>query len=585
MTQTDPVPTLLQLLYHESAGKVLPVASPRMMSWALAFDEWLDIYQKTNRDASIKAWRELLDLLGALPWEITPQGVRRYREWLEGRGLAQVTIANRLHKIRRFYSWYGSRSIDPQCGPGFNPAADVPIPARRFLKNARLLSFQETDALLEVLKRDESLLSRRDYAFFLGRLKLGAPLKLLSELKWGQIELRGGQAWVTWEAGKAACPLPDQVWQAILDYLQAAGRLAPQRPGGMSPQAYLFPPLSGSFGSQVNGLAEDWDESRCLGVDTWSSCLQIYGRLAGIDEQKLNLQFLRHTAVFRFSETAASLAEIQAFMVTCQMKYAGEYLRALRRIHEKQAPCPFEAKLPTTIRRRRPRTSQERLKHGLYAPHLLPAEQVAEIQAQGVTHMKEEKAGLLALMQVARDWLAKDHPDPWVIMALSDAHLLSTPKLSVLIDFEKEEQQSQGLSEGDAWGVELLQTFWRQAYDDEPPGVDIIYDCTYELLPEDWDEQEDLQHSIASDRLILRNLKRQALAANDPKTFANLLQKYGRGCMRLCELLRRARPKPGRIQTYVERLLALVLADERERLGMPRGDDTYFPPLVSKKKR
>jgi hypothetical protein len=38
------------------------------------------------------------------------------------------------------------------------------------------------------LLRDNSALSRRDYAFFLARLCLGAPLRNLQQLHWAQIK-------------------------------------------------------------------------------------------------------------------------------------------------------------------------------------------------------------------------------------------------------------------------------------------------------------------------------------------------------------------------------------------------------------
>jgi integrase len=94
------------------------------------------------------------------------------------------------------------------------------------------------------LKHDPWLLSKRDYAFFLCRLWMGVPFKALQQLKWGQIQVQEDGAWVDWGPGKRSTCLPEEAWQAILDYLQAAGRIGEQRPQGMSPEAYIFAPLA-----------------------------------------------------------------------------------------------------------------------------------------------------------------------------------------------------------------------------------------------------------------------------------------------------------------------------------------------------
>jgi len=44
------------------------------------------------------------------------------------------------------------------------------------------------EALLKILKQDDSPLGKWDYAFILARLRMGVELKTLQQLQWGQIE-------------------------------------------------------------------------------------------------------------------------------------------------------------------------------------------------------------------------------------------------------------------------------------------------------------------------------------------------------------------------------------------------------------
>jgi integrase len=91
----------------------------------------------------------------------------------------------------------------PGVRAGLQPGGRRLPPKTRRYANATTLTESESRALLEVFKADDSLLSRRDYAFLLSRLRLGVKNKLLIELRWGQIELREGRAWVEWAPGAA----------------------------------------------------------------------------------------------------------------------------------------------------------------------------------------------------------------------------------------------------------------------------------------------------------------------------------------------------------------------------------------------
>jgi integrase len=291
MPSPDPVPTLLQLMFGESAPAALLLDSPRLMLWARAFDEWLEECKRVQHKRShvniLNNWKSFFNLVAIPPWAVTPLDIERYRDCLVDQGKSAGTIRYIFWSIGKFYKWCSQRGIDPQCGPSFNPVSGISTPVPN--PGPPMLGSDEAAALLELLKADSCLLSRRDYAFFLARLRLGVSLKSLRELRWGDIQVKDGRAWVVWSSHLPASPLPEDVWQAILDYLQASGRLGQARPGGMPPAAYIFTPLANLFGQGATGLAEDWDEGRFVSTSHLYDILKIYGGLAGIQAVKLTL--------------------------------------------------------------------------------------------------------------------------------------------------------------------------------------------------------------------------------------------------------------------------------------------------------
>jgi integrase len=213
---------------------------------------------------------------------MTRVDMESYRAWLEERKLAAHTIKQRMVFISTFYGWCSRKAIDPLTGPGFNPAAGFCKRIEIDYTSAQILTMEESTALLRLFKHDRWLLSKRDYAFFLCRLWMGVPSQALQHLKWGQIQVQEDGAWVDWGPGKRPTCLPEEAWQAILAYLEAAGRIGEQRPEGMSPQAYIFAPLADPLGTDASGLASDWDEERPVSSKQLLKTLKRYGTLAGI---------------------------------------------------------------------------------------------------------------------------------------------------------------------------------------------------------------------------------------------------------------------------------------------------------------
>jgi integrase len=584
MTDQEHIPRLYQLMFGDHARFAVRNVNGHFLKWAQAFDAWLEERKHpyiSNFCNSIQAWRYLIELHNKTPWSITKDDILGYKDWLlHERGFAPNTVSFFLVAVSSFYEWCGKRCIDPQCGTDFNPTKGVPRSGTdKNSERTKILSPEESQALLEVFKSDQSLLSRRDYAFFLCCLRLGVKNKLLRHLQWGQIELRDGGAWVDWRNGKAPMLLPAEVWQAVAGYLEAAGRLGPARQGEMPPEAYIFAPTVAKYGRDLKGAAEYWDERRPLSCCVMKRCLITYGKLVGIEGDKLLLPALRHAALDRYLETSPSLPEIEAFLGSPSPRKAREFVAFHRRICQRMSGKEAKIEMPGSTRSRQPCdfTSQELFKHGLYT-HYLPHDEVAAILSEGVEGIEGEKAGMQSMIEGAWKWYERLAGDDRVQVEVGIAFMAATDRL---FNFTRLEEQAaeQGQSEHDGWGVDLIH-YVCEYCGEEKPDLETIYSWIDEDQPPDPLKVKVQALSIACDRLVLRNLKRLAEETDDPLEYVRYLQKYGAGFTRLCKMVRGSRHEEGKIARWVEGLLAKLMADERESMGLPRGDDTYYPPWI-----
>jgi site-specific recombinase XerD len=192
MEEINKAPMLLEFLFGEAAETAQRGASPRLMRWGEAFDEWMAEQGRrckpsTSKQAKI-TWRRLLGESGVMPWELGQKDIEQHAAWMAAENYAATTISSALGIIASFYRWCDERQIDPECEAGFNPAAGVKRPKIQHYARPKLLSKGEVGALLGILEQDDSALGKRDYAFILARLRMGVALKTLQQLQWGQIE-------------------------------------------------------------------------------------------------------------------------------------------------------------------------------------------------------------------------------------------------------------------------------------------------------------------------------------------------------------------------------------------------------------
>jgi integrase len=551
VNDNDQVPMMLQFLFGEAAPLAQQAGSERLSRWARAFDEWmeerrLNAHASTYR-GSMTAWKRLLERIEKPPWKITQSDMKGYVEGLQEGGLAPATIKYELSMISSFYRWCSQEEIDAECGEGFNPTEGVPRPKVRHYANAKVLSREEVRALLAVLKLDEAILSKRDYALFLARLRLGVALKALQQVQWGQIEKDEQGTWVKWTADKERTRLPEDVHQAILDYLVASGRLE-----GMREEAYIFAPQVDPLKREVSGKKEDWEEGRFLGSGQISAILKKYGKLVGIPEEKLTLPALRHTAAMLRLEAGDSMEEMQAFLGTPLLKTTQSYLRALPPPQAAEGLIDVE-KEPPDLPERKPHKWKpwERMTHGMRVIRQ-PPEEVAAVLAENIRGLGDEIEGLRVLGRELLDMQERTAGSLEVAL-LSEAYTQVAARLGEMIQAEGHLEKR---TEGDRWNEDFLDLLVRlYKYHGIETDKETVRESVLARCSKTGSGARRVTEEVAGVRLMLRRVFCLAMETEDVRERVKLAGIYGSGCHRLVRLLKGRGNDQEVLYAYLNQLL------------------------------
>ncbi len=602
MEEKNKVPMLLEFLFGEAAETVRRGASPRLMRWAEAFDEWLAEQGRrctpsTNKQAKI-TWRRLLRERGRMPWELSQKDIEGHAAWMEAENYAATTISNALGIIAAFYRWCDERQIDPECEAGFNPAAGVRRPKRQHYAGAKLLSRGEVEALLGILGRDDSALGKRDYAFILARLRTGVALKTLQQLQWGQLkrdedgvpqgELPDKLCWVRWREEAARTQLPGEVWDAIRGYLAASGRLA-----GMQDQDYIFAPLAEPGIPGEKDTAGDWvgerypeggtpgrcpeggtpgrcpeggTPGRCLSSDQILRSLKLYGRAVKIPEEKLTLQALRRTAIRLRLDEGDSIEEMQSFLDSKgEAKFTKYRLGMLPQLPvEGRIGEEGEMRAQVPDRKAKPFRPGERITHGYYQESQ-PEEEVLAVLAEDIQGIEEEIAGLrrLARRLVAKLKEARSNKETGQLV---DTHSLAASRLGELIEAEKQ-LTVDGVE--DTWAEETLARLDKGLIDfGERPVSEALRAGALEVEPELAMAARCLVEEIAAVRYMLRNVLGLALQTQETAETIRLVEIYGSGCARLVRMLKKEGSDQSRLERYIREAFDEAIRELNQEWGM-----------------
>jgi site-specific recombinase XerC len=583
MDDDGKIPRLLVFLFGDAAKTAQRGASTRLRRWCQAFDEWLAERQQKYRSGAFvvaeQAWRRLLRQQGKLPWELTQADFEAHAAWMRAQGYASITISHELGVMANFYRWCGERQVDPECAVGFNPAAGAPRPKIRPYDGAKLLSQAELEKLLGIMRRDSSTLGRRDYAFFLARLRLGAPLRNLQQLRWGQIEGNASVgdasvadetgAWVRWRVEANRVALPGDAWEAIRAWLAASGRLEGMRQGD-----YTFTPLVDPLQREPIDRPQAWAAGRYLSRFQILLNLKLYGRQVGIEEHNLTLMALRRTATRLRLEAGDSLEQMQAFLDSREQPVFTKFrLRLLPQLPQEAGAGSEqegeEGEATVQLPRRKARLIQpgEGLKHGFYA-HSQPAEQVLSVLSEDIQGVEDEIAGLRTLGRGLLEMQVKAHSSKEMAQ-LAEAYTLTAERLAKMIEAEKRLAKP---GEADRWAEDYLAMLDRVS--EEMGKGPISEKVRAEALggePALATGARRLVEEIASTRLVLRNMLRLASEAEqkgETGEYIYLTDIYSSGCNRLMRLLRAGEGDQGRLEAFLREGMESALREEQKNWSL-----------------
>jgi integrase len=546
------IPTLMWHLFPEDVEMGMRAASARLLLWCEAYEAWLEerrLKSPTMIYSVNLSWRRLLGEVRKMPWEITQGDMEAYADWMGARGYYNAVInANLLH-CAEFYRWCSERQVDEECAPGFNPAEKVRRLRVEAFKGRLLLSRQEMERLLGCTSQDTTPLGRRDHAFILARLRLGVQQRRLVRLRWGQIEVEKGDAWVQWREEVTRSRLPVDVWEAILVYLEAGGRLEE-----MEVEDYVFAPLA--INSKTWGLREDlvWQANKYLANCELQEWLKIHGQKAGIPEEKLNMYVLRRTALRVHLDGCPGVDDESKLKDDDIVREMGVFMgnkfipRQIRRQLRNLPQLPPDEEPQGGQTKPQPKPSvhlqrhmepEEGVKHGLYN-RSQPAQAVLAILEENIEGIDEEFIGLRRLERGLVERMEQATKGQELVM-LGEAQSMTAWRVGEMIKVEKLmgeiEESSRWVS---AW-LELVERFniseGKGKFTEEERASYLA-----SLMGVDAGEMpEGVRHvaeEVAGLRYVLRKMLKLALETEEVQEHVRLVELYGRGCLRLVKLLR-----------------------------------------------
>jgi integrase len=435
------LPELVRMMFGEQAYAMQATAGERLLRWAEAFEAWLAEreanFGRSTRSAAQVGWREFLAFQGKPPWEVEERDVLAWEKELEGKRLRPSSINQRITALSKFYDFCAEQGVDAAWSKeaGYNPAKRVPRRKERKYDNIHYLSSEETRALLGAIDREESALGKRDYALLLGVLEAGMRVGDLRCLKWGEIQVdeESGEAWVQLGEGQRQVKLSERVWEAMQDYLHAAGRW-----GKMQAGSFVFAPLASPLEEAPSGKTEDWADDRPMTGALAKFVLKRYARAAGLKQELVTWTSLRHTAAMLRVEAGDDTEAISQFLGREDVQKTRAYIERL--IDQEKKPSWDENAREETIQRGPNRAqpgNQQALKHGFYANPKLEG---------GKAGLESEIAYFRKIMARVIEML--DEPmEPNEFMRLVDVYGMAITRLGNLMKTQKKLGEGQSLED------------------------------------------------------------------------------------------------------------------------------------------
>lgn len=234
------------------------------------------------------------------PLEVTVADVKAYRDELETRDLASATLYAMLSRISSFYKWLGQ--LEEFKGKITNPvaAARPRAPKPYQSQSTKSLSDNDVRKLVDVLRahaESDGTVGKRDFAMFITYLLTGLRRTEVSRLRWENVNLNGYAPTITFRAKGGAIltrEIDERIQEAILDYLETAGRLKSMREDS--------PLWTSHDRANVN-------PNQPLTSHAFAKNLKRYAKEAGLSH--INIHQTRHTYARIVADQTGSIVETQ----------------------------------------------------------------------------------------------------------------------------------------------------------------------------------------------------------------------------------------------------------------------------------
>lgn len=303
-------------------------------TWADALERWLDVKEAKSRSSNTRrsyetAVRLFFEFCPKSPWAVAGKDVMDWQADMRRRELAETTINLRLSALSSFYSFCLKRVTLASPAGGdeslavFNPVDRVERAEVDPYEKAHHLTPEQVRGMLTVIRRDmerpeiserSRLYAVRDFALITTYLYTGRRSSEIVTLQWGDIDEEKGRVFYHWgkerDVGKGQqrrdeLPLP--AWNAIVEYLEATGRLE-----AMEEDDYIFRALSDVAGRLPN--VDEVKENRPLSRKMANRIVKKWARKAGLKWRKIRTHTLRHTAAMLRKEFTDDPTVIQDFL-------------------------------------------------------------------------------------------------------------------------------------------------------------------------------------------------------------------------------------------------------------------------------
>ncbi len=310
-----------------------PGVFDRMHAWKEAYFLWQSALRSENtRRAYAVSWESLLSASGKYPWEINATDIYRWVNGMRELGLSQATVNQRVAGISSFYRFV-VRNYRITLPDGHeatlrvdNPAesSELRVPVNPYGKTT-YLGVLECRALLAAIPRS-TVQGLRDYALLLGYLYTGRRNSEWRTIRWEQFERKGHKVYYVWSGkGKKEqrFELPITVWEAVLAYLRASGRET------LVEGEYIFLAVTDRAKRLPNVGRGYCREMQPLSARQVGALLKHYARRAGLDEKKVHVHTLRHSAAMLRVEVGDDVEKISAFLAHSSLAVTQIYLHSL----------------------------------------------------------------------------------------------------------------------------------------------------------------------------------------------------------------------------------------------------------------